>query len=1521
MSTQIKSKTTATTTAQPLPRKFFPLLWYLVKKTLATVVKQLPRMLIFGILGWLFHTFLMVFVNEGFGSGTLIGGLLATQGNSLGGTVVWTIASGFIFSWLSQAKQKKGKARFAMPPLKTYFSKAGDLALAALVAAAGIAMVIGTAVSSTASIVLAAGIGALLLSQGRAVLSLLIRSAWTSTYGLVQNKKVAQFGMAAGYVAIIGGALGFVLNALIPLAMIKAVIGIALLAAAFYLTKQSGKTVTTTVLFIAGFIGLIYLLNATPIFAHDGGWKEAGGDFIRWIRSQGALEAIIRGLGPGLGILLGPAIVQMLRDLTAGLNPEDFEGDDGGWGDDGSPTTPETEERTEPPGEVIIDYIDKKPLENWKPGADPDKNGNTGNPGDVKYNGEWMDAQTARDKVADDEFCDKRDKARRDQQDQEFKEDQEIKRQERNAEADRLTAEYEQRQAAREAETKRSAETRKRNRDAMIRRLSEDADTADRVRYLQSIGAEDEIERLYSDKMFNQMSQNRKELRYWEDKATKARIGEVGSKILLAGSKAAMMTVGGAVGIAAAAVGVGTISATQEGYDSYDRGHSATRVVGSTIVGFLSGAKDGALGAWSNVANVSKYTKLFVPAVGDTAESYLKARRDAGYAPVDKDGKSTAEGHGTSLLRAGGTGLLSIGSSLLGDKIDASTVKGSFTQEGAKVALSTVSGGVTSVMNGGTFGEGAQEGLIGGIGARAGDRIGGHYKAQAEKYEKAQREADLEQGIAESRASEEGIKSAMKGNKLDADDIPLDKQPKIIKQLGDPDNHHQEVRMTTENVFITDENGNVKLVQRQRIPTTLEGEMELGKYTSAHRTLDQLSDPASSQTAKGAPQEVQDVIMNTRRDLIYEPANNETIKNVAPELVKRGLIKPGDRLVVAEFSTPKQNPDGSIEPVKVGADRDARMLIEHKDATTGKVTYSEVDSRIWAPRAREDFFNHGMKLVGGEDAINSQNQPKYFDRLREAKSEDIAKIEAARGGQRMSDREILAMADDKTKHECWAESKNQVFTDRFHVEAGRDVSDHRMAIVDGRPMMVKEESNVLKVARGETTLEDATGMALQYPAKSRPYTNIDPQEGVSQTQKGIDMLMKMREGYRKQGCDVAPLKDRDAAAMELFQRTPKGADCKPSDITNLEKGLEDLGYGTHGRPPITDAQEKLAGQFEVLHKFSRPAVGPAPDLGTSADTSRVARSVLPGQPSPEEPSRVHEEPLFDEKPFSSAGIGMDHKPVSPRGSPREPQYTPEPARGIPAEPAGPAIRHAAAATPDIKEPVTPRAYHEQPSEPAPKSTAEQFESQTEAQEIHRGIEGMGRPVEGMGRPVEGMGRPVEGMGRPVEGMGRPVEGMGRPVEGMGRPVEGMGRPVEGMGRPVEGMGRPVEGMGRPVEGMGRPVEGMGRPVEGMGRPVEGMGRPVEGMGRTPEGFSSEQLHQQELRQSGLQHEGLQQQGLSSEGLSSEGLQHQGLSSQNLQQSQLMREELAQAREELAKQREELARLQEEMRKWREQNEK
>ena len=189
-------------------------------------------------------------------------------------------------------------------------------------------------------------------------------------------------------------------------------------------------------------------------------------------------------------------------------------------------------------------------------------------------------------------------------------------------------------------------------------------------------------------------------------------------------------------------------------------------------------------------------------------------------------------------------------------------------------------------------------------------------------------------------------------------------------------------------------------------------------------------------------------MINTRRDKIYAPADNETIRKVAPELVKAGVLKPGDKLVMDTFSTPKQRADGSFEPPKIGADRDARLVIERIDAD-GKVTKLEVDRRIWAPQALEDFYDHTTKIAGGEDAINSQNQPKYFDRMKE-----MMGIQDEQGKPPLTDQQILDRANqwDKdhpneppVRHQAWAESKNQVFTDRTHAEAGMDAEGRSTA--------------------------------------------------------------------------------------------------------------------------------------------------------------------------------------------------------------------------------------------------------------------------------------------------------------------------------------------------------------------------------------------------------------------------------------------------------------------------------------------
>ncbi len=1541
-------KTKAPMASQPRTPKFFPLLWFIIRRTFTIFVKQLPQMIIFAILGWVLHTFLLVFVNDGFAPATFIGNLLGTTGNSIGATVIWTVISGLFFSWMTQLRTKKGKDRFKLPPLKAYFTEAGELALAAFIAAAGICMVIGTAVNSYANVALAVGFGAVMLSQGRSVVSLLVRSAWISTYGMVQSKKAAQFGMAAGYVAIFGGAAGFVLNAIVTLSLVKLVLGLVLLGAAFFITKRGSKAMSSAIFLLFGFIVVAYLSNATTLFAHDGGWTEAGRDLIKWIMSQGAIQAIIRGIGPAIGIMLGPAIVKMLD----GINLDDY--DDGGEGDDGTGEPPPGEETGEPSGPVIIDYFDGTQLKNWSPDAPPDADGNIGKEGDVLYDGRWVDADYARERVAQDAIWDQNREAEIQRKIKEGQDRGKAWVEAKGKEGRTLTEEYERKQADEKKRAEQAQRNLERNQSAMIRRLSDDPDLKDRVQQLQAEGNWDEIEILYRGKVGSQIRDSIEESRSEQQWATAMQVGEVGSKIVLAGSKAALMTVGGPAGIVATAAGVGVISAAQEGTESYMRGDSTTRMVGNTIVGFLRGAKDGAIGRFVNTPGVGKLTKLFVPAAGDVAETYLVSRREAGWAPPGK-----AESHWQSLQKATGMGLLSIGSDLLGGQI--ADISNSFVREGAKLTMSSVAGGTASVIQGGNFSDGAQEGLIGGIGSRIGTAAGQSEFRRAQEYEATQR-------AAESRASEQRVKSAIDDVKTARDRvIPLDEQPEIIKQLNA--SRHNQVAVETENTVVVKPNGEIEVVQRQRIPTTLDGETATRQYVNERRALDQLSDPATSQTAKQAPQDVQDAMINTRRDKIYAPADNETIGRVAPELVKRGILKPGDKLVMDTFSTPRRA-DGSFEPAKIGADRDARLVIERIDAD-GKVTKLEVDRRLWGNQAQEDFYNHTTKIAGGEDAITSQNQPKYFDRLKE-----MMGIQDDPNKPKLTDRQILDMADewDKThinpkdkyppppiRHQAWAESKNQVFTDRTHAEAGMDFTDQRTTVVGGKVVQTQVEPNIVQVQRGEARLADAEGMAMQYPQKSRPYEHIDPQEGISQAQKGIEAHMKIREGYREQGYDVPPLKDKPAAAMEVIMRAPKGADATPEAMQKVNSDLEALGYGTHGRPALPDAMEKLAAQTEVVHKFSRPPAGPAPELD-AAQTARIARSSISGEPASsgtfdehvdftestessqpmqsainqQPPSRTHATP----EPIRSTPeepIAMTGKPTSrdiPSGIPKEPQTSPipeqlaaqrehtaetlahKPATDEPTEPVEPVIRT-----------VRPEQATSKTSIPPPPEREDLDGTSTRVEETS--VKDSNEPTRRVRPESTSKTKDIGGITEGTGAEGKPIRGAGEAISSTRDTTRGVRGDIsdgirEEMGSARESIPGARQDIGRGIrEDIRTTREGISGARDDINSGTrEDVTGAREGISRAGERLrgAGDRLSSSREGLSGAR-EDMDHDAIEREAIQREEWDREQFEQEQLTPEQRMQDELLKTRDELTRQREELAKLQEELRRWRRQNEK
>ena len=99
-------------------------------------------------------------------------------------------------------------------------------------------------------------------------------------------------------------------------------------------------------------------------------------------------------------------------------------------------------------------------------------------------------------------------------------------------------------------------------------------------------------------------------------------------------------------------------------------------------------------------------------------------------------------------------------------------------------------------------------------------------------------------------------------------------------------------------------------------------------------------------------------------------------------------------------------------------------------------------------------------------------------------------------------------------------------------------------------------------------------------------------EALAQTQKGIEQLLAVRDGYRagRPPLDPPPLDTRTARAMEIVARAPVGIDATPEAMARIESDLQALGYRN-----TPDALEKLNSQAELLKwSRSRPLVPPEP---------------------------------------------------------------------------------------------------------------------------------------------------------------------------------------------------------------------------------------------------------------------------------------------------------------------------------------
>lgn len=330
-------------TPAPLPDGFFALLGLIAGKALAIFFRRLPLTILFGLAGFLLHAYLLIVINGGFQKSSLVSDFLMIN-SPVSNFVLWMTASALLVWGLGRVfgrKRKRVGFRQRVKAILAYVRRERSDAYAVVAASVGLSLVIGALVNGSANLSLALGASALIAARGGSVVALLARSAWNSAFSLLRGQNLQQHGMAIGYVAMLAGALGFMLNSVVTPDGVT--LGLLLLAGALafaYLPHRRLGGLGMLLLLIAAAVMLSFLPDFSPLaFAHDGGWPEYMGNkpmtpenILIYLQKGGSITALMNGLPAGAAAGLGAALAQILNRLGTDLGI-DFDDTSGGGTD------------------------------------------------------------------------------------------------------------------------------------------------------------------------------------------------------------------------------------------------------------------------------------------------------------------------------------------------------------------------------------------------------------------------------------------------------------------------------------------------------------------------------------------------------------------------------------------------------------------------------------------------------------------------------------------------------------------------------------------------------------------------------------------------------------------------------------------------------------------------------------------------------------------------------------------------------------------------------------------------------------------------------------------------------------------------------------------------------------------------------------------------------------------------------------------------------------------------------------
>lgn len=366
------------------PQTTLELIKYIGKRLPGQLLKALPMTIAVGVLSWLIHTYLLVKVNEGFNPDSwLAQNFLNVSGGLISSSILWALLGGLIS--LTLASLLRGQNPFKS--VAGMFKVPGNIIrknkemnhslLPVLLIACGVTLLFEKLLSGVAGIVA----GGILLSSvaafagGRGgILTMILRMIFNDVQTFILKKRKLRMDNDAVYMILGASALAFIIYGFFKTLFYRpypaSFIGVAfnfilaniwtipiILGIIFLLTNRNRLNTTNTpktmiflVLVFASFAAA-HRVAGIGILADDGGWAEAGGTFIDWVTSEGAIIAVLRGFPPAIAGILGSYIASILSGIGGGLGGlgGGLGGSGGGSGSGGGePQTPATEPVTEP---------------------------------------------------------------------------------------------------------------------------------------------------------------------------------------------------------------------------------------------------------------------------------------------------------------------------------------------------------------------------------------------------------------------------------------------------------------------------------------------------------------------------------------------------------------------------------------------------------------------------------------------------------------------------------------------------------------------------------------------------------------------------------------------------------------------------------------------------------------------------------------------------------------------------------------------------------------------------------------------------------------------------------------------------------------------------------------------------------------------------------------------------------------------------------------------------------------------